>query len=66
MVVTIGTINTYRMPQLLHLCALQSARDGAFRDVTHVVHARTREELRLPRVIAWLGMGYGDAWDCPW
>jgi hypothetical protein len=55
----VGTINTYRMPQLLHLCALQSARDGAFKDVTHVVHARTREELRLPRVIAWLGMGYG-------
>lgn len=75
----VGTINTYRVPQLLHLCALQAARTSTFPDVTHVVHARRKEELSLQRVVLWISLGYAlpadkeehallkraDAWDRP-
>lgn len=52
----VGSIVSHRLPQLQHLQQMEANRERYFSDISHVIHARRVEELRLGRLVAWFRM----------
>uniref|UniRef100_A0A7S2F9Q7 F-box domain-containing protein n=1 Tax=Florenciella parvula TaxID=236787 RepID=A0A7S2F9Q7_9STRA len=54
-----AAILSHRFPQLEHLRLMEQHRKQVIPDVTHFLHCRRQEDLRLNRVTAWLKLGHG-------